>query len=61
MKPFEEELLKDDWTRVRPEVEGEEGAIPQGEETFILWRTTGRKENEKAIRHSGFRLAWKTL
>src|SRR6266852_3303485 len=50
MKPFEAELLKDDWTRVRPEVEVKKVAIPQGEETFILCRTTGRKEKEKAIR-----------
>jgi hypothetical protein len=32
MKQFEEELLKDDWTRVRPEVEVKKVAIPQGEE-----------------------------
>jgi len=50
MKPFEAELLKDDWTRVRPEVEVKKAAIPQGEEIFILCRTTGRKEKEKAIR-----------
>jgi transposase len=50
MKPFAAELLKDDWTRVRPEVEVKKAAIPQGEETFILCRTTGRKEKEKAIR-----------
>ena len=51
MKRFEEELLKDDWTRVRPEVEVKKVAISQGEETFILCRTSGRKEKEKAIRH----------
>jgi transposase len=51
MKQFEEELLKDDWIRVRPEVEVKKVAIPQGEETFILCRTSGRKEKEKAIRH----------
>jgi transposase len=50
MKRFEEELLKDDWTRVRPEVEVKKVAIPQGEETYILCRTAGRKEKEKAIR-----------
>jgi transposase len=50
MKQFEEELLKDDWTQVRPEVEVKRVAIPQGEETFILCRTSGRKEKEKAIR-----------
>src|SRR5260370_3224521 len=50
MKPFAAELLKDDWIRVRPEVEVKKAAIPQGEETFLLCRTSGRKEKEKAIR-----------
>ena len=50
MKRFEAELLKDDWTRVRPEVEVKQVIIPQGEETYILCRTVGRKEKEKAIR-----------
>ena len=36
MKRFEEELLKEDWTWVRPEVEVKKVAIPQGEETYIL-------------------------
>ena len=51
MKPFEAELLKEDWTQVRPEVEVKKVAIPQGEETYILCRTSGRKEKEKAIRN----------
>jgi transposase len=51
MKQFEEELLKDDWTQVRPEVEVKKVGIPQGEETYILCRTAGRKEKEKAIRN----------
>jgi transposase len=50
MKQFEAELVKDDWTRVRPEVEVKKVAIPQGEETYILCRTAGRKEKEQAIR-----------
>ena len=50
MKQFEQELLEDDWTQVRPDVEVKKVAIPQGEETFILCRTAGRKEKEKAIR-----------
>ncbi len=50
MKQFAAELLKEDWTRVRPEVEVKKVAIPQGEETYILCRTSGRKEKEKAIR-----------
>jgi transposase len=51
MKQFETELLKEDWTRVRPAVEVKKVAIPQGEETYILCRTSGRKEKEKAIRN----------
>jgi transposase len=50
MKQLEAELQKDDWTQVRPEVEVKKVAIPEGEETYILCRTTGRKEKEKAIR-----------
>jgi transposase len=51
MKQFEAELLKDDWIAVRPdEVEVKKVAIPGGDETYILCRTTGRKEKEKAIR-----------
>jgi transposase len=50
MKRFEAELLKDDWTKVRADVEVKQIAIPQGEETYILCRTAGRKEKEKAIR-----------
>jgi len=51
MKQFEAKLSKDDWTRVRPEVEVKKVAIPQGAETYILCRTTGRKEKEQAIRN----------
>jgi transposase len=51
MKQFEAELLKEDWTQVRPEVEVKKVSIPQGEETYILCRTAGRKEKEKAIRN----------
>jgi hypothetical protein len=51
MKQFEAELLKEDWTQVRPEVEVKKVAIPQGEETYILCRTAGRKRKEKAIRN----------
>src|SRR5208282_3235614 len=38
MKQFEEELLKEDWTRVKPEVEVKKISIAQGEETYILCR-----------------------
>jgi transposase len=51
MKQFEADLLKDDWTQVRPEVEVKKVPLAQGEETYILCRTAGRKEKEKAIRN----------
>jgi transposase len=51
MKRFEAELLQDNWTQVRPEVEVKQVAIPQGNETYILCRTAGRKQKEKAIRN----------
>jgi hypothetical protein len=39
MKQFEAELLKEDWTRVRPEVKVKKVPKPRGEETYILCRT----------------------
>ncbi|MBZ5523976.1 MAG: IS1634 family transposase [Acidobacteriia bacterium] len=51
MKQFEAELLQDNWTQVRPQVEVKQITIPQGNETYILCRTAGRKEKEKAIRN----------
>src|SRR5437667_405457 len=49
MKRFEAELLKDDWTQVRLDVEVKQVAIPQAEETYIMCSTGGRREKEKAI------------
>src|SRR3954462_1764799 len=51
MKQFEQELLNDDWTQVRPDVEVKKVPIPHGEEIYILCRTAGRQEKEKAIRN----------
>jgi transposase len=51
MKQFEAELLKQDWEQVRPDVEVKQMPIARGEETYILCRTAGRKEKEKAIRN----------
>jgi transposase len=51
LKQFEQELLKDDFEKIRPEVEVKQIRIPGGEETYILCRTVGRKEKEKAIRN----------
>src|SRR5215469_966492 len=50
LKQFAQELLKDDFEKIRPEVEVKQIQIPGGEETYILCRTVGRKEKEKAIR-----------
>lgn len=50
LKQFEQELLKDDFEKIRPEVEVKQIRIPGSEETYILCRTAGRKEKEKAIR-----------
>jgi transposase len=50
LKQFEQELLKDDFEKIRPEVEVKQIRIPGGEEIYILCRTAGRKEKEKAIR-----------
>ncbi len=49
LKQFQAELLKDDFEKMRPEVEVKQVTIPGGEETYILCRTAGRKEKEKAI------------
>lgn len=51
LKQFEAELLKDDFEKIRPDVEVKPIPIPGGEETYILCRTAGRKEKEKAIRN----------
>lgn len=51
LKHFEAELLKDDFEKIRPDVEVKQIQILGGEETYILCRTTGRKEKEKAIRN----------
>ncbi|MBV8893181.1 MAG: IS1634 family transposase [Acidobacteria bacterium] len=50
LKQFEAELLKGDFERIRPDVEVKHIPIPGGEETYILCRTMGRKEKEKAMR-----------
>lgn len=51
LKQFEAELLKEDWEQIRPDVEVKQMPIPRGKETYILCRTAGRKEKEKAIRN----------
>jgi hypothetical protein len=45
------ELLKDDWTRVRPEVDVKKIAIPQGEEIYIraARRSQGKRESHSQL------------
>jgi len=50
LKQFEAELLTGGWERVRDEVEVKRVPMPGGEETYVLCRTTARREKEKAIR-----------
>ena len=50
LKQFERELLEEGWRQVRPEVEVKLVPTPHGEETYILCRSTARKEKEQAIR-----------
>ena len=50
LKQFEAELLTGGWERVREDVEVKRVPVPGGEETYVLCRTTARREKEKAIR-----------
>ena len=50
LKQFEAELLAGDWERVRAEVEVKRLPMPDGEETYVLCRTTARREKEQAMR-----------
>ena len=51
LKEFERELTEGGWEQVRPEVEVKLVSTPAGQETYVLCRTRGRKEKEKAIRN----------
>lgn len=53
LKQFEKQLLEGDWEQVRPDVEVKLVPTPQGEETYILCRSTARQVKEQAI-HSRF-------
>lgn len=50
LREFERQLLAEDWLAVRADVEVKLVPAPGGEETYILCRSTARKEKEKAIR-----------
>jgi hypothetical protein len=50
LKGLESELLQGTWTKVREEVEAQLVSIPGGSETYVLCRSTARREKERAIR-----------
>jgi len=50
LKQFEQPLLEDGWEQVRPEVEVKLMPTPQGEETYILCRSTARRGKDQALR-----------
>src|SRR5204862_6730040 len=50
LKQFERQLLEGGWEQVRPDVEVKLVPTPQGEETYILCRSTARRAKEQAIR-----------
>jgi len=50
LRKFEQALLEKDWEEVHPGVEVKMCASPEGkDETFVLCRSEGRKDKEKAI------------
>ena len=51
LKEFEKALLEDGWNQIREEVEVKLVSLPGGAETYVLCRSTSRREKEKAIRH----------
>jgi len=50
LREFARQLLAGDWQQVRADVEVKLAPAPGGEETYILCRSTARKEKEQAIR-----------
>ncbi|MGH2519553.1 MAG: IS1634 family transposase, partial [Chloroflexota bacterium] len=50
LKQFERALLGEGWQQARPDVEVKLVGAPGGEETYILCRSTARREKEKAMR-----------
>lgn len=50
LKQFERELLTEGWQAIREDVEVKLVWNPEGKETYVLCRSEGRKEKEKAIR-----------
>jgi transposase len=50
LKEFEKALLEDGWKQIREEVEVKLVSLPAGTETYVLCRSTSRREKENAIR-----------
>src|SRR2546428_10923610 len=50
LRHVERAVLEGSWTQVRDEVEGQLVPMPGGTETYVLCRSTGRREKELAIR-----------
>src|SRR2546428_12999705 len=50
LRHVERALLDGSWTQVRDEVEAQLVPIPGGTETYVLCRSTARREKELAIR-----------
>jgi transposase len=50
LRAVERELLEGGWVRVRDEVEAKLVPMPTGTETYVLCRSTARREKEQAIR-----------
>lgn len=50
LKECERELLAQDWTKIRDDVEVKRVGMPGGEETYILCRSSARREKERAMR-----------
>lgn len=49
LKPYEQELLKEDWQTVYKGLEVKRCSSPDGQETYILCRSEDRAQKEKAI------------
>ncbi len=49
LKKFEQQILTDDWTKIREGLEVKRCPSPDGQETFILCRSEDRRNKEKAM------------
>ena len=50
LRTVERALLEGSWTQVRDDVEAQLVPMPGGTETYVLCRSTARREKERAIR-----------